>query len=174
MAVVYQDNEVGNVLPHRRAVTVGDFQTEVMIFDVCLNPWVRLGHAAKLSLPIAVENNPVDVTLPSIRLPAVRFRCIEVHMDGGASRIVGVEYGLDRSLAYQGANNACGNAFAGHVGQFLVHELSGVGAALTHQAGVEPLLSDTLELTEQMEFRFFAGVAPFGVQQTLGDVEQHA
>ena len=31
---------------------------------------------------------------------------------------------------------------------------------------------DALELAEQVELGFFAGIAPFGVEQTLGEVEQ--
>ena len=36
--------------------------------------------------------------------------------------------------------DAGGNALAGHVGQFLVHELGRIGAAFADQAGIEPLL----------------------------------
>ena len=32
------------------------------------------------------------------------------------------------------------------------------------QAGVEPRFRDALELPEEMQFGFFAGVAPFGIE----------
>ena len=51
---------------------------------------------------------------------------------------------------------------------FLIHELRRIGAALADEAGVEPLLGDALELTEQMELRLLAGVAPFRVEQAAG------
>ena len=60
---------------------------------------------------------------------------------------------------------------AGHVGQLLVHELRGIGAALADEAGVEPLLGDALELAEEVELRLLAGIAPLGVEQPLGEVE---
>ena len=67
---------------------------------------------------------------------------------------------------------AGGDAVAGHVGQLLVHELGGIGAALADEAGVEPLLGDALELAEQVELRLLAGIAPFRVEQPLGEVEE--
>ena len=66
---------------------------------------------------------------------------------------------------------AGGDPVAGHVGQFLIHELRGIGAAFADEAGVEPLLGDALELAEQMELRLLAGIAPFRVEQALGEVE---
>ena len=77
-------------------------------------------------------------------------------------------------LAHHGARDRGGDAFAGHVGQFLIHELRRVGAAFAHQAGIEPLLGDALELPEQVELGVFAGIAPLGVDQALGQVEEHA
>ena len=49
---------------------------------------------------------------------------------------------------------------------------AGIGAALADEAGVEPLLGDALELAEQVELRLLAGVAPLGVEQALGEVEE--
>ena len=66
---------------------------------------------------------------------------------------------------------AGGDPVAGHVGQFLIHELRGIGAAFADEAGVEPLLGDALELAEEVELRLLAGVAPLRVEQPLGDVE---
>ena len=64
-----------------------------------------------------------------------------------------------------------GDLVASHVGQFLIHELRGIGAAFAHKAGIEPLLGDAFELAEEVELRLLAGVAPFRVKQPLGDVE---
>ena len=38
------------------------------------------------------------------------------------------------------------------------------------KAGVQPLLGDALELTEEMKLRLFAGIAPLGVEQVRGEV----
>ena len=65
------------------------------------------------------------------------------------------------------ARDAGGDALAGHVGQLLVFELGGIGAALANQIFVEPLLGDALELAEKMKLRVFARIAPFGVEQAL-------
>ena len=44
--------------------------------------------------------------------------------------------------------NGGGDAIAGHVGQFLIHELSRVSASIADQTIIEPLLGDPLELPE--------------------------
>ena len=64
-----------------------------------------------------------------------------------------------------------GDPVAGHVRQLLVHEQRGIGAALADEAGVEPLLGDALELAEEVELRLLAGIAPFRVEQPVGEVE---
>ena len=92
-------------------------------------------------------------------------------MLGGAGGIVGIEQRLDGALAEELPGDGRGDAVAGHVGQFLIHEQRGIGVAFADEAGVEPLLGDALELAEEVEFRFLAGVAPFRVEQALGDVE---
>ena len=88
--------------------------------------------------------------------------------------IVGVEQRLDRPLAHELPSDACGDPFAGHVSEFLIHELRRIGAALAYEAGVEPLLRDALELAEKIELRLLAGIAPFRVEQPLGEVEERA
>ncbi len=93
-------------------------------------------------------------------------------MGGGTGGIVRIEQGLDRALAFERPGDAGGDAVAGHVRQFLIHQLGGIRAALADEAGVEPLLGDALELAEQMELGLLAGVAPFRVEQALGDVEE--
>src|SRR6266700_1851345 len=83
----------------------------------------------------------------------------------GTGRVIRVEHGLNGSLAYKRTSNAGGNPFAGHVGQFLIHELRRVGAPFADQATIQPLFGDPLELAEEMEFGLLAGVTPFGVEQ---------
>ncbi len=100
------------------------------------------------------------------------FEVLKRTCAGGAGGVVGIEQGLDGALAEERAGDAGGDAVAGHVGQFLIHELRGIGVALADEAGVEPLLGDALELAEEMELRLLAGVAPFRVEQALGDVEE--
>ncbi len=66
------------------------------------------------------------------------------------------------------------DALAGHVGNFAIEELGGIGAAGAAEiAAVQPLARDALELAEQMELRLLAGVAVFGVEQMPGEVEEH-
>ena len=95
-------------------------------------------------------------------------------MPGGACRVVGIQHCLDGAGTHQRTGDAGGDALAGHVRQFLVHQLRRISAAFAHEAVVQPLLGDALKLAEQIELGFFAGIAPFGVKQTLGDVEQQS
>jgi hypothetical protein len=71
-----------------------------------------------------------------------------------------VEQRLDRALPRNCAGDRRRDAVAGHVGQLLVHEQPGIGVALATQAGVEPLLGDALELTEEVQLRVAARIAP--------------
>ena len=150
VAVLHQHDEVRDVAPHLRAVAVGHFEAQVLVFNISSHAWVRLGHAAELGLPIAIENHPVDVAAAGIGLPAGGLRRVEVDVEGGADGVVRVKHRLDRPLALERARNAGGDALAGHVGQLLVHQLSRIGAAFADQAGVEPFFGDALELTKQM------------------------
>ena len=75
-------------------------------------------------------------------------------------------------MVFQRVGDAGGDAVARHVGQFLIHQLGGISAALADETGVEPLLCDAFELAEQIELRLFPRVAPFRVEQALGDVEE--
>ena len=133
---------------------------------------MRLGDAAELGLPVAVENDPVDVAAAELGLPAVGFRRVEADVPGRAGRVVGIEQRLDWAFAEELPGDGRGDAVAGHVGQFLVHELRRIGVAFADEAGVEPLLGDALELAEEVELRFLAGIAPFRVEQALSEVEE--
>ena len=79
------------------------------------------------------------------------LRGVEADVRRGAGGVVGIEQRLDRPLAHERARDAGGDALAGHVGQFLIHQLRRIGAALADEAGVEPLLGDALELAEEVE-----------------------
>ena len=61
---------------------------------------------------------------------------------------------------------------AGHIGQRLVHELRGIGAAFAHQTRIKPFFGDALQLAKKMQLRFLAGVAPLGEQQPVRQVIQ--
>ena len=101
---------------------------------------------------------------PRVGLPAVGLRRVEADVRGRAGGVVGIEQGLDWALAEERPGDAGGDPVAGHVGQLLIHELRGIGAALADETGVEPLLGDALELAEEMELRLLAGVAPLRVE----------
>jgi len=104
--------------------------------------------------------------------PAVGFRCRESNLPGRARRVIGIEQRLDRALGEEGARDARRDAVAGHVGQLLIHEDRGIGASLANEAAIEPLFGDALELPEEMELGFLAGVTPFRVEQPVGEMEQ--
>ena len=150
----------GQVLAHFRTIAVRHFEAEVVVLDVGANAGMCFGHAAELGLPIAVEDHPVDVAAARVGFPADRFRRVEIDVHGGASRVVGIEHGLDRALADELAVDAGDDLAAGHVGEHLVLELRRIGAALADQVTVEPLLGDALELAEEMKLGVFAWVAP--------------
>ncbi len=151
-----------------RAVAVGNFETEVVILYVGPHLRMRFGDTAEFGFPIAIEDDPVDVAAARVGLPAIGFRGVELHVHRGAGGIVGIENRFDRAAAHFGAGDGGGDALAGHVGELLIHELGRIGAAFADEASIEPLLRDALELSEQMELGFFAGVAPLGIDEPLG------
>ncbi len=130
VAVIHQHDEVGPILPHLGAVAVRHFQAEIVVLGVGDHLGMRLGHAAELGLPVAVEHDPVDVVLRrrTARLPAVGARRVEADVPGGAGGVVGIEQRLDGTLAEELPGDGRGDAVAGHVGQFLIHEQRRIGA----------------------------------------------
>jgi len=64
--------------------------------------------------------------------------------------VIRIEQSLDGTVTEELPRDRRGDAVAGHVGQFLIHELCGVGAAVANEAGIKPLLGDPLELAEQV------------------------
>ena len=156
------------------AVAVRHLEAEVVVLRVGAHARVRLGDAAELGLPVAVEDDPVDMVLRrrAARVPAVGLRRGEADVRRRAGRVVRIEQRLDRPLALKGCGDAGGDPVAGHVGEVLVHEQRGIRAALADEARVEPLLRDPLELAEQVQLRLLAGVAPLRVEQLLRQMEE--
>ena len=107
-----------------------------------------------------------------IRLVTADLCGVEVDVDRGTKRVVGIEDRLDGTPVDFRSRDGCRNTLAGHVGQFLVHELGRVGAALTDETALEPLSGDALELSEEMKLGFFMRVAPFRVEQPLGQKKE--
>jgi len=139
-----------------------------VIFDVGFDLRVRLGNTAELSLPIAIEDDPIDLASNRLcvsRPPTVPLGRSEVNVNGGAGRVVWVKQDLDRRFANRVRGDGGGNALAGHIGQIPVKYLRGICATRAEKASVKPLFGDALELTEQMKLRFFARIAPLGVKQ---------
>ena len=68
-------------------------------------------------------------------------------------------------------SDCSGDAIAGHIGKFLIHEKRRIRAAFAHKASVQPLLGDSLQLAEEVELWLLARIAPFGVEEPMGEVE---
>src|SRR5713101_6148578 len=98
---------------------------------------MRLGHSAELPFPIAIEDDPVDVTAASVCLPSVGFGGVEIDVDCRTCGVVRIKHRDDRALANEGPCDPGGDAFTSHVGKHLVFELRRICAAFTHQVTVE-------------------------------------
>src|SRR5258706_4659253 len=121
---------------------------------------VAFGDPAKLSFPVAVEDDPVDMAAARIGLPAKLLRGSEANVRSGACWVVGVKNGDDRPRGHERARDAGADALARHVGQHFVFQLRRVSAALADKAFlVEPLAYDSLQLPEEVELRLTVGVA---------------
>src|ERR1035437_2005971 len=130
VAVVHQHDEIGEILPHLGAEAIGDFEPQVVILHISFYAGMGFGNAAELGLPIAIEDDPVDVAAAGVRFPAGELRGVEFDMCGGTGGIVGIEDSLDGAGVHEAAGNGGGDAFTGHVGQFLIHELGGIRSTL--------------------------------------------
>ena len=137
------------------------------------HPRMGFGHAAELGLPVAVEDHPVDVAAVRVRLPTACLGGGEVHVGCRTHGVVGVQHRLDGpATAHLGAGDGGGDAFARHVGQFLVHELGWVGVALADKTAVKPLPGQAFELSEKMELGLFARITPLRGEQSLCQVKK--
>ena len=139
-----------------------------MIFDVGFNARMGFSDAAKLPFPAAVENRPIDVASARICFVAIGLGSGEIDLSRRSDRVVGVKHGFDWTAADLRPRDRSRDSLAGHVGQHLVQELSGAGAALADEATVEPLLGDALELSEEIEPWFLARITPLGFEQPFG------
>ncbi|OQB36387.1 MAG: hypothetical protein BWY09_01949 [Candidatus Hydrogenedentes bacterium ADurb.Bin179] len=81
MAIVYLDDEIGNIAACFRAIAVGYFQSQVMVLHIGPHPGMGLGDPAELRFPIAIEDDPVDVATVRSRFPPERLGGIEIDMD---------------------------------------------------------------------------------------------
>lgn len=115
-----------------------------MVLDVGLDARMRFRHPTEFAFPAAIEDDPVDMATPRVRLPAFGARRVELDVRRRTGGVVGIEDGLDRVGFEHGLRNRRGDAVAGHIGQFLVDKLRRFRPALANQAAVEPLLGDAL------------------------------
>ncbi len=93
-----------------------------MVLGVGQHLGVRLDNATELSLPIAVEHDPVDVVFGrwSARVPAVDARRVEPNVPRRARVVVGVKQSFDGALPQELARDSRGDTVRRHVSQHLV------------------------------------------------------
>src|SRR6267143_1363858 len=91
LAVIHHHNEVRQIDPRLRPESVWDFETETMVLHIRFYSRVGFGNATEVRLPIAVQNDPVDMTASGISLPAVLSGSGEVHVACRANRIVRIQ-----------------------------------------------------------------------------------
>ena len=124
VAVIHQNDEVRKVPARLRAEAIRHFKAEVVILDVGAHPRMRLGHAAELAFPVAIENHPVDVAAAGARSPSDRScEVLKFTWLVEPIGIVGIEHALIGRLPMELAGDGGGDALAGHVRQLLIHEL---------------------------------------------------
>ena len=63
------------------------------------------------------------------------------------------------------------DAVAGHVREFLIYELCGIGFSLANEVRIKPLFGNALELAEKMELWLLAGIAELGVEEAMREME---
>src|SRR5207245_4692319 len=63
-------------------------EAQPVVLHVGAHAWVALNYAAELALPVAVQDEPVDVASRWIRLPAQRFGRGEVDVRGGVGGVI--------------------------------------------------------------------------------------
>jgi len=132
-----------------RSVAVRHFETQVVILDIGLDSRVRLRHTAEFSFQSLSRMTQLmwhrreSVSHRSF-LDVLKFTWIVEPW------VVWVKDSLDGPLSNQGASDPGRDALTGHIGQFLVHELSRICSAFADQTGFEPLFGDAFQLTEQV------------------------
>src|SRR2546427_11656773 len=109
LLVIHHQDEAGSIHARVRAVAVRHHKAQVVVFDVGADARMGLGHAAEFGLPVAIEDNPIDVAAARVGLPSIGLRRIEPDVRGGADRIVGVRHDRDwpftnESTSYTGSD----------------------------------------------------------------------
>jgi hypothetical protein len=99
VAVVDEDDEVGDIDEVLGTAARRDFKAEALVFGVGNDLQIGLGDAAELSFSVAVQGDPVDVAFAGIGLPAAGFAGGEVDLDAGARGVVGIKEGFDGAFA---------------------------------------------------------------------------
>src|SRR4051812_9294381 len=117
-----------------------------MVLNVRADSRMLLDNPAELCFPIAVADDPVDVTASSVCLPAIRPRSGEVHEGGGPRGIIWIEQGLVGRLPNRLFRDSRSTGFTCHIREIAVQDLCGVRVALADQITVEPFLRDPLQL----------------------------
>jgi hypothetical protein len=82
MPIVKQHQKIWPILPLVGAVEIGNLKAERVILGISDHLRMRLDYAAKLALPVAVENHPVDMGAARVSPPTERPRRIKVDVDG--------------------------------------------------------------------------------------------
>jgi hypothetical protein len=167
MSVVDPDDEVWQVSFGRRTVEIGHLETEALVFDVGAHTRVRLDDTTEFGFPIAVANDPIHMAATVIGFPARGFRGREVDEASRTGRVVGIEDGLDRTLANHRRSNRCRNAIAGHIGDLRIENLGLLGASAPEVSTFQPFTGDPLQLAEQVNLRLLSGVTELAEQQVL-------
>ena len=104
-----------------------------------------------------------------VRLPEGALGGGKVDVPSGALGVVGVEDGFDLVFALEGFGDGGLDALAGHVGNFAVEDLSGIGrAGASEVAAVHPLADDAFELAKEVKPGFLAGIAVLGEEKVAG------
>jgi hypothetical protein len=142
------------------AVPRNDGSPQALVLDVGEHPWMGLGDASELGLPVAIADHPVDVATRRRGLPAGLFAGGEAHVGRRARGVIGIGDRLDPLLALKAALAGKIDAVGRLVGDLLIEELGGEGPVLADQVAlVDPAARDLLQLAEQMQLRLLAGIA---------------
>jgi hypothetical protein len=164
VSVIHQDDEIGPIMPAFAAQQVWDLEVQAVVLHVRLHLRVLFRDAAELRLPIAVGNHPVHVALRGVGLPTVGLRGVEADVAATAGRVVRVEQCLDRPFVEKMLRDAVRNFLARPVAEVAVEDLCLERITLANEVVIEPLLDDSLQLAEEVQFRLLSGIAELGVQ----------
>src|SRR5439155_19743219 len=97
--IVDSNDEVRAIHSVLTAEPIRDLEPEVVVLHIRSHARMRLGYAAELAFPIAIQNDPINMATIRCRFPAVSARGVEIYVTRRARRIVGIEQSFDRMLA---------------------------------------------------------------------------